>query len=512
MIDRVHEFWSVRAEKTSDGSDGTTLARLVVIAGSIVIPLIVVGTGGNVMFGALFLALLSVGLVTVYRLDWGFYLWVGLVMASDSYDIPGFQPLINTAQYLTTLNTTYRGMTYGVLAPVELHILFFLFVFFVIAALRKDIHLQKVTLGYAGVLFFGGLVVSLLYGKFRGGDVQMGIWEIRALMFFGLTFFLARQVITTREQITNLFWVFIIAIALKGFEAIMRFGQLGYSFGGFRTVTNHEDPLFGVTLLIFLLGLVYFGYRGTQKKVLWTLLPILAFAFYLGNRRATYASLIVCLIGFLALLASQERKKVMKRLAVFAVLFCLYLAAFWNSYGRAATVARAVRTTIFSDDREISAEDFSSGLARQHENYCLAVTFRRAPLLGIGFGNMHDWPIRAWGAFALKGYITHNEILWLLTKTGAVGFFFFLFFLNLIVLQGASISRQLRDPYLRALCVMMTLAILNQLVVSYVDMQLTYYRNMIYLGILTGMIPTLPIVEKKEQGELAWRRKAFEEC
>jgi len=256
--------------------------------------------------------------------------------------------------------------------------------------------------------------------------------------------------------------------------------------------------VFSITLLVLLLGLVYFGEKGSQRKALVLLLPVFALAFYLANRRATYASLMVCVAGFLALLTRQERKKVMKGLAVFAVLFGLYLAMFWNSYGRLSVVARAVKTTVFSDDREMSAEDFSSGLARHHENYDLAVTFQKAPVLGIGFGNKHEWAIRAYGAFALKGYVTHNQILWLLTKTGAVGFFLFLFFLNMVVLQGASASGQLKDPYLRALCFMMTLSILNQLVVSYVDMQLTNYRNMIYLGLLTGLIPTLRNIDKQQ--------------
>ena len=488
------------------------LALFVMFAGSILVPLIVVGSQGNFVLGAVFLGLIIVALVTFYRLDWGFLLWFALVMAADGYDIPGFgrTPLFSV-HYLQTLNTTVPGLGIGFLAPIEFHMVFFVCALFFVGALGKRIHRTKVTLGYAAAAFVGWLVFSLLYGKYRGGDIQMGGWETRALVFFPITFFLVRQVITTKEQLVNLVWVCIIMVGVKSFQAVVRFAGQGFSFGGSRAMANHEDAAFIVTLMILLLGMAFFKYDRRQRNALIFMLPLLSLALFVANRRAAYVSFAVCLVGFPLLLSRDEQRRILKGYAIFAVGFCVYLAMFWNSYGRASMVAQAVKSAIFADDKQMTrSDDFASSLARRHENYCLSVTFQKAPVLGIGFGNKHEWPIKAYGEFSLKGYITHNQILWLLTKTGAVGFFFFLFFLNLIVMHGAQVLAALNNPYFRALCAVCVLAVLNQIVVSYVDMQLTFYRNMVYLGTLTGLIPTLKILDDKEKEGPLQEVKAYD--
>ena len=467
-------------------------ALMLMIFGTVAIPLIIIGTQGSIGIGAAFFFVLAIVLVTFYRLDWGFILWVGLVLIADNYEIPGFNPLTYTVYYLLTLNVAFKGLGIGVLAPIEVHMLLFLFIFFFVSVLKNSFQKRENPLAYPAILFFGWLIISFLYGKSRGGDMQMGGWEIRALVFFGITFFLVRYVITTKDQVKNLLWVCIATISVKALQAVDRFVSLGFDFGGRRALANHEDPVFAVTLFILLFGLIFFRGYDKQKKVLLYLLPFLLLGFYVANRRATYASFGICLIAFIIILSANERKRLMKGLLIFYIFFSIYLVAYWDSYGRLAVVAQAVKSTMFSHDKEMTrGSDYSSGLARDHENYNLAVTFRNAPIMGIGFGNKHEWAIQAYGEYALKGYITHNQILWLLTKTGSKGFFFFLFFLNLIVMHGAYTFSKLTDPYFKAVCIMCIVAVLNQVVVSFVDMQLTFYRNMVYLGTLTGLISTL---------------------
>jgi hypothetical protein len=38
--------------------------------------------------------------------------------------------------------------------------------------------------------------------------------------------------------------------------------------------------------------------------------------------------------------------------------------------------------------------------------------------------------------------------------------------------------------------------VLNQIVISYYDLQLTYYRNMVYLGLLMGLVPALESMDR----------------
>ena len=70
---------------------------------------------------------------------------------------------------------------------------------------------------------------------------------------------------------------------------------------------------------------------------------------------------------------------------------------------------------------------------------------------------------------------------------------------------------RLQDPYLKAVCVMAVAAVVNQMVTSYYDLQLTYYRNMIYLAALLGLLPAIrnldpglsgnPDAERADEGE-----------
>lgn len=475
------------------------MVTMLMIVTSMLLPFIIISGNGNVVFALSTLIIISVVFVSFYRLHWGFYIFIVLVFAADGYDIAGLRPWTYTIYYLMTFNVIFKGLGVGVLTPMELHLIFLVFVWIFIVVVKKDVKLQPVPIWGPALLCFSWLIGSVVYGSMRGGDPMMALWEVRALSYLAILFFFVPQIINRKEHIQTIFWIFIWGISFKAYQAIDRFVRLGFDFGGKRTLSNHEDPLFFVTLFFLLLGLITYGGHVRQKKALTYLTLPLLIGFYVANRRATYAAFAVGVIMLILLLTKEQRQKSLKYLMAFGFVFVIYLAVYWNSYGRIAMVASAVKSTYFSaigDTKNINYADYTSGLARDQENYNLAVTLRNAPILGIGFGKQHEWVIMNYGSFALKGYITHNEILWLITKSGAIGFFLFFFFINCIILRGALVFIKLNDPYLRVACAVCIIAVFGQIVVSYVDMQLTFFRNMVHLGILTGMIPVIERVDK----------------
>jgi Kef-type K+ transport system membrane component KefB len=84
---------------------------------------------------------------------------------------------------------------------------------------------------------------------------------------------------------------------------------------------------------------------------------------------------------------------------------------------------------------------------------------------------------------------------------GGIGFFLFLLFFFSIAGYGANVSKYIQNPYLKAVCVMIVIAVINQLVTSFYDLQLTYYRNMIYLGSLLGLLPAIKDIQQKEKSQ-----------
>jgi hypothetical protein len=281
----------------------------------------------------------------------------------------------------------------------------------------------------------------------------------------------------------------------------MRFARLGFSLGGFPTLTNHEDPVFIFTLVILLLGLVVFGSRHGQRTLLVTLLPLLLLGFFVAQRRAAYGAAAITFLAFIVLLSRRHRWAIAKVILPALAVVVVYCTAFWDSESKWGSPVRLIRSGL-STDKETSGERFHSNLYRDFEKYDLAVTIRSSPLTGIGFGKKYEMPVPlADIPFPLRDYIPHNEILWIMVKVGALGFFAMFLFLDAFVLKGTSVFSRLDDPYLKAVCAVAVTAVFNQIVVSYYDLQLTYYRNMVYLGTLMGLLPTLEHLAGGEPGQ-----------
>jgi hypothetical protein len=184
--------------------------------------------------------------------------------------------------------------------------------------------------------------------------------------------------------------------------------------------------------------------------------------------------------------------RILKVVGVFAVFFGLYLGVFWDSYSRLGSVAQQFKATVTDEPGIRGDKDVKSTLYRKIENYNLGQTFQREPFNGIGFGKPYDKVMTLWGSgFALGDYVAHNQILWVFVQMGGGGAFFFFLFFNTYVFRGAMVFQKMTNPYLKTVCAMCLVAVFNQIVVSYVDMQLTYYRNMVYLGVLIGLMPVL---------------------
>ena len=86
-----------------------------------------------------------------------------------------------------------------------------------------------------------------------------------------------------------------------------------------------------------------------------------------------------------------------------------------------------------------------------------------------------------------------------------MGFFLFFFFLDCAVLYGAMVFSRLDDPYLKAVCAVSVVAIFNQIVGGYAEMQFINSRNITFLGLFMGMIPAVDYINAKRR-ELVGRR------
>ncbi|MBI2428663.1 MAG: O-antigen ligase family protein [Ignavibacteriales bacterium] len=476
---------------------GNAIAFLLMLLVSVAASLILVLTYGNIFAAGAFVGMTVVVALTLYRVQWGFYLFVGFVLLFDQFDIPEFYPFTLKVSYFRNIKEIpyLPSLDAAVFNPLELHLLFILLVWFIVTGFKKRVHFNRIPLWGSALAFFLGLFFFVGYGLQRGGEFLVALWEVRALFYFAALYFLVPQIIQTKDDLRSLMWVCIIAIALKAFQGIARFVVLGFTLGGIPTLTNHEDPLFMLTLIVFLFAMVLYNAQESQRFTLLLLLFPLMMGFFVAQRRAAYAAMAMSFVTLFVALSAKERLLLAKTGMIFIVIVGVYSAALWESESRFASPVRLIKTAV-SDDKEAQGDRYYSNLYREFEKYNLASTVKFSPVIGVGFGNKYFQPIPLANIpFPLRDYIPHNEILWLIVKTGAVGFFLFWFFLNCFACNASSVLTRLTDPYVKSVCVVAIAAVVGQITVSYYDLQLTYYRNMVYLGTLTGVVHSLEHID-----------------
>ena len=473
---------------------------------SIATAIILVKTNGNVGAALGFILAIVIVVVSFYKVEWAFYILFGMVLLFDQFlnPMPGGVPITAKFGYFMNLkqNPYLPPFSAGVMNPIELQLALILAGWFFAISARKTRKVVGLPYWGFGLLLLLAIVATEIHGIHGGGIFLRSLWEIRAMIYFLLLYYLVPQIIQTRRQINILLWIFIIVISIKALQGGIRLAQLGFRFDGYTVLTNHEDPVFTTDLLILFFSFLLLGVQTKHRTVIKWLLPILLLGFYAGQRRAAYAGFFVCLGIFITILAPNERKKFFRATLPIFIVLAAYTAIFWNYHGRLAEPIQLIKSG-FMKSAKGSDGRYDSNLYREYERYDLAATIKSAPILGIGWGKEYLQPVPLVNiGFSLQDWITHCEILWLFANMGAIGFFIFFLFMDSIVFHSAHLARTLKDPFLRSFAFMIAAMIVNQIVVSYLDLQLTFYRDMIFLGTFSGLLPVLRMLDREGSGQI----------
>jgi hypothetical protein len=452
-----------------------------------------------------FLALCATILLTLYRIDVGFTILMFAALLFGQFEVPGFNTLTFRISYFKNLKEVpfIPYFTMGDASFFELHFLFVIAVWIVLLCLKKDFRARPVALWFPATMWFVWLIAAFAFGMSRGGDFLPALWETRALMYLGIVYLFVPQVIRTKAHITAYFWISIIAITYKAFEGIARYQGNGWSMSGYEAMQAHEDPLLIATLFFLLLGLTIFGGNRRQKWfLLFFLLPLLL-GFYVGNRRAAYAAFCVSFAAYLFLIPGKSLLRALKYIVPVVVLLGTYTAVFWDSEGSGAGPIQQIKSGFDKDEsggeQIVKDRNYYSNLYRKIEDYDLAITIQNSPGLGIGFGTKYEQPIDLVPLnFALRDYMAHNNVLWLLAKGGVLGFSLFWFFLNSIAFRGASLLPRLKDPYLQTVCALSVICVITLVTAAFFDLHFVRYRTMIYFGSLLGLIASVQNLTKDD--------------
>ncbi len=424
----------------------------------------------------------------------GFFVIAGCVVLVEQEALP--TPIFTDRLYVFYWPPRFTGL---VERPIGFLLLFILLIYVCHHLVKRQRLLRGGPLFLPFMFYLLCVAVGVIHGMTSGGDFKTIVLEVRPFWYTFVSYILAYNLISQKQHIRYFLWMLIIGAAIKGLQGFYIYLILFHaSLTGHNEIMAHEESFFFVALilLVMLFGLHY-RYRPQFYTAL-LVLPCVLIAMIANQRRADYIALLVGMAVAWALIfmvKPQARKWLLTCMLIFVALGGAYVAAFWHSSGSFSEPARAVVSFFHPDPR-----DAASNLYRLIENYDLKFTEHQNPLLGMGFGKQFLQPITLPNILSLDPYylyIPHNTIYWVWMRLGPIGFLAFWNLIGTIVVRGGIIIRRLQDRYLQLVAIYIVAITFMEVIVAYADYQLFFYRNVIYLGLLVGILMKLPELDQK---------------
>lgn len=345
------------------------------------------------------------------------------------------------------------------------------------------------------LLFLMAVLLGEVHGLLNGGDFNKSLWELRPQVYGFIGFVIASLVIRSREDLERLALVAAVAILFKGVIGDVRyFIVLNHILGTHESVLGHEDSYFLALLpMATVAALIWTGW--TRNVNLLAIASVIGLAALLANeRRAGILALDggVLVIVLLAIrFNGVNRRRLIVLALIAAVIVTAFLIAFWNvQTGLIGQLVRPLRSQFDPTQR-----DYLSNIYRLAENVNLQLSFQTNKLIGMGFG-MPFLTVLAQAdistIYPLWNYIPHNTLLWVGVRMGLVGSVAFWALFGTALLEVCRALSVQRDRFVLALVALAGAAIVAELLVAYGDLQLESYRNMIFIGVIFGVLNILP--------------------
>jgi hypothetical protein len=146
------------------------------------------------------------------------------------------------------------------------------------------------------------------------------------------------------------------------------------------------------------------------------------------------------------------------------------------------------------------AAEAASNAYRTIENYDLQYTIKLNPM-GLGFGKPFLQPVLLPNLLSIDPvylYIPHNTIYWVWMRLGPIGYLALWYLFGSMISRGCIYVRKLQDKYLQLAAIYIVAMVVMEIMVAYADYQLSFYRNVIYVGMLVGVLMKLPALDTQK--------------
>jgi len=429
-----------------------------------------------------------------WRPKLGLFLALGLVVIFENLTD---DPLMAAGRYL------YAGISGSVINPIEFLLLFSLGVWFVAGIVRRRLDFRGGCLRWQVALFTVALIFGLARGAAAGGSSYIALWEVRFLLYIVVCYFLAANTIRTRRDLRVLMAIILLATAAYAIEGAYRRLALIDTMiltQDLEDAWGHDSAVFLSNMILLVLAQRVFGGPRWQRLLGPLLVPIVAFTLLPSQRRAGNITLLVSLMVFCLVFLVAHRKAFYVIAVPLVISGAIYFPLFWNNTGMLGQPARAVRSMISPD-----ARDLASNYYRDIEKINVRATILENPLLGVGFGRefLFVIPLADLSFWQFWRYEPHNNILWVWLKIGAVGFTLFWALMGSAIMCAANFVKVLRGPDERAFALFALGVVISSMVFCWVDTGLTFPRFTVVLGTTLGALSVLGHLDNETVSENA---------
>ena len=440
------------------------------------------GTPTLSMIGWLFFLVGAAAIL--YRPRYGVYLITGLSLVGDSLLDPWY-PFVKNLSSAESLLYLGRATSFS---PAEIFIALTFLSWLGRAAMQRKLKGHTGPLFWPALIFSGFMTFGLIYGILQHGNMNIALWEIRAIYYMPIMLILTTNLIETRAQINVLIWIIVGALFIDGLAGAWFVSfVINFDLQGMEAIAEHSYSVHLNTLFVLMIGVWMFRGSLIKRLLLPLMMPPVLLAYFSNQRRASYITLVVALLLIAVVLYRENRKAFWLIVPIMIVIGTVYVGAFWNSTsGSIGGPARAIRSVI---SPQPGGRDDASNVYRVIENVNTKFTIKQRPLTGVGFGNKFYIivPTPDISFFVWWEYITHNSILWIWMQAGVGGFISMIVLVGLAVMVGARALWRMPGGDLSAFALMATLYVVMHFIYAYVDMSWEA-QSMIYVGTMMGLI------------------------
>jgi O-antigen ligase len=370
---------------------------------------------------------------------------------------------------------------------------------------KSDFEINRTPLDYPLLCFFGVAMLSTSIAILKSSvEVKMGLTETRYITYY-LSFFVVTNLVREDRRISLLLKGLYLLATIVALTMVVQYlvgaakpflpGRVetlstqGISYSGITRVVVPGQSLVVVAFTVTTVTVVLDKLRSISvlRFFQWGLFGLAVLLTFFRNYWILIG-LVIFLLFFL--IRGKDKKKLLGWILVVALTAAIVLAyGYWKPRSRAGRFARATFERVISLGSSKTYLDSRSTLRWRDFEYKYAFPqIMSHPLIGLGLGSRYRPFILGIDHEEFDGRTyMHNGHIWILVKTGILGYICFVWLSLAFLLRGFKYWRRIRNSRMRGVVLGFTLTYLGILVSSLVEPTMMKWEWIMVIGIMMGL-------------------------